>query len=197
MRTTRGLVLALASGATLLAASAAPAQDTGLYIGAAAGQSSYRDMCHDAEVMAGSPGAFDCLHKEATGAKAFAGWRFHRNLAVEFSYIDFGQARASGTVGGAEVTATTSAEAAGLSALGFLPLREQLWVFGRLGLLGSRVSSRTEGAVSTQDNHTETELHVGIGALFQLGRDWGIRAEYERMNETRIDLISLGAQYRF
>lgn len=191
---TRGLLAALAAFA---ACGTAVAQDTGIYVGAAAGEASYREVCNDASTLVGTAASVVCLHKEDVGIKGFVGWRFYRYLAAELSYIDFGSVSASGSASGGAVTATTKAKAAGVSALGFLPLGERLSIFGRLGLLQSRVSTKSEGTVVAQDEHGETELHVGIGAQFNLSGRWALRGEYERMNDTRIDLISLGAQYRF
>jgi len=178
-----------------LAAQHAAAQDTGFYVGAAAGQSSYREICRDFDSSAGAPGAFNCETREATGGKVFAGWRFHRNLAVELSYLDFGKARATGVVGGADTEGKMATKAAGLSAVGLLPVSEELWVFARLGGLQTQTRSTLNGVDLA--SHGETEIHTGIGAMYQFSRRWAARLEYERSSDVKIDFISLGAQYRF
>jgi len=178
-------------------AGACLAQDTGFYVGGALGQASYREVCRDFDVLVGAAGAFGCASKQDTAGKAFAGWRFHRYFAAELSYINYGEVQAQGTVSGATATATSSVTAAGLSALGLLPLGERVWVFGRLGLLQSKTRAESTGAVVAVDEHGETELHAGIGGLVELGGGWGLRLEYERLNETRIDLTTLGVQYLF
>jgi hypothetical protein len=63
-------------------------------------------------------------------------------------------------------------QAAGLSGLGILPLGERLSVFGRLGLLQTRTQSKATGAVTAESN-------------------------LERVNDSKIDLGSLGVQYQF
>lgn len=171
-------------------------QETGFYVGASLGQASYREACRDFDTLVGVQGAFGCSSKQDGAAKVFAGWRFLRYLAAEVSYIDYGEVMAQG-VAGASVTATSAVKAAGLSALGIVPLGDVYSVFGRLGLLQSRISMRSTGAVAASQDHGETELHVGIGALAQLGRRWAMRVEYERLNDSRIDLSTLGVQYRF
>jgi OOP family OmpA-OmpF porin len=187
----------LAAIAVSSACSPALAQNTGFYAGAALGQASHREACADFDRLAGA-GTFSCLNREDTAGKIFAGWRFLPYLAAELSVIDFGEAKASGTVGGgAAVRATSSVTAAGISALGILPLGERFSAFGRLGLLQTRTRTQAQGAVTASDKHGETEMHVGIGALYQFTGAWGMRVEYERLNDTKIDLFSLGVQYRF
>ena len=183
--------------ACMFFAGACLAQETGFYLGVGIGNASYREACADFNRVAGQADAFGCTSSEDTAQKVFGGWRFHQYLALELSYIDFGDAKGTGTVAGAPATATSKVKAAGLSALGILPLGDRLSVFGRLGLLEVKTRTQIEGGMAAVEDDDETELHVGIGALFNLARDWGVRLEYERLNDTKIDLISLGLQYRF
>ena len=188
----------LAAIAALAAAAPALAQETGFYIGGALGQSSYRDACRDFDsLVGGTEGAFNCISKEATAAKAFAGWRFYRYLAAELSYIDYGEAKGQGSVNGATVNATSHVKAGGLSALGILPLGERLSMYGRLGLLQTKTRSHASGAATADAEHSELEMHVGIGGLVQLGRGFALRLEFERVNDSKIDLSTLGVQYQF
>ena len=173
------------------------AQDTGFYLGAAVGNASYREACADFNRLAGQAGAFGCTSSEDTAQKVFGGWRLHRHLAAEAFYIDFGEAKSAGVIAGAAVTATSKVKAAGLAALGILPLGESVSVYGRLGLAQVTARTQIEGGAAAVEDNDATELVVGIGALFGLTRDWGLRLEYERLNDTKIDLISLGVQYRF
>jgi OmpA-OmpF porin, OOP family len=194
MTRTKKLLAAIAAWA---ACSPALAQDTGFYAGAALGQSSYREGCADFNRVAGTGGtAFTCT-REDTAGKLFAGWRFLRYLAAEVSYIDYGEAKATSAVAGAPATGTTKVKAAGISALGILPVGERFSILGRLGLLQVNTRTQVSGAVSGLEDDDETEMHVGIGALYQFSGGWGMRVEYERLNDTKIDLFSLGVQYRF
>jgi OOP family OmpA-OmpF porin len=178
-------------------AGACLAQETGVYAGLAVGNSSYREACADFNRLAASAAAFSCTSSEDTAFKAYVGWRFHANLAAEVSLVDFGEAKGSGTIGGAPVTAISRVQGAGLAALGILPLAERVSLFGRLGLLQVKTRTQLEGASGAIETDDETELHVGIGGMFHLARGFGLRLEYERLNDTKIDLISLGLQYRF
>jgi len=188
---------ALVAVALLVASASALAQETGAYVGAAIGQASYREVCRDFDTLVGVVGAFGCSSQQDSAGKLFAGWRFLRYLSAELSYINYGEVKAQGVAGGAPVTATSRVRAAGISALGIVPLGERFSAFARLGLLQSKVQAQSAGAVSAAIDHGETELHVGIGAMAHLGRGWALRAEFERLNDTRIDLSTLGVQYQF
>jgi len=183
--------------AALLASLPAPAQDTGWYLGGAVGQASYREACADFGAVAGAAATFDCTSKEHAAGKVFAGWRFHRMLAVELSYLDFGEAKGEGAAGSPPVNATVGVRAVGVSGVGIVPLGESFSVFGRLGLLQTSTTVRTTDAVTTRDDRSETEMHVGFGGLLKLSRGWALRLEFERVNDSKIDLTSLGAQYLF
>jgi opacity protein-like surface antigen len=37
----------------------------------------------------------------------------------------------------------------------------------------------------------------GVGAAFNFTRNFAIRAEWERLNDSEIDILSIGLQYRF
>ena len=187
----------LAVVAVLAAATPALAQETGFYVGGALGQSSFRKACRDFDELVAAQGAFNCISHEASAGKVFGGWRFHRYLAAELSYVDYGEAKGTATLGAASVMASSKVQAAGLSGLGILPLGERLSVFGRLGLLQTRTQSKATGAALAESNHSELELHVGIGGLLQLGRGFALRLEFERVNDSKIDLSTLGVQYQF
>jgi OmpA-OmpF porin, OOP family len=187
----------LAAIAALAAATPALAQETGFYVGGALGQSSFRKACRDFDELVASQGSFNCISHEASAGKVFGGWRFHRYLAAELSYIDYGEAKATATLGTASVMASSKVQAAGLSGLGILPLGDRLSVFGRLGLLQTRTQSKATGAAAAESDHSELEMHVGIGGMLLLGRGWSLRLEFERVNDSKIDLSTLGAQYQF
>src|SRR5262245_43570426 len=140
-----GIRQLLAAAAALAACAPAFAQDAGLYLGAALGQSSYREACADFGRAAGAAGtSFNC-QREDTAGKVFGGWRFNRYLAAEISYLDYGVAKATSVVPGVQASATTKVKAAGLSALGSVPLGERLALLGRLGLLETRIRTQVEG----------------------------------------------------
>ena len=82
--------------------------------------------------------------------------------------------------------------------MGLLPLNERFTLFGKAGVLMTdiEVTARSGAASATEDDDS-TELHFGFGALFHLGRNFAIRAEWERAQDTELDMISIGVQFHF
>ena len=181
-----------------IASTAAPcpaqAQDTGFYLGAAFGQAKAKDFCEDSE-----PGfTLDACDDKASAWKVFAGYRFTRYIAAEASYIktdDFSQRL---TFSGAPVTLNVDAKSYGIAALGIWPATQQFSVFGKLGI--ARTDAEAQGTVLGQTITTgedETGLHYGVGAMFDFTRNFGLRAEWEKLEKGEFDMLSLGLHYRF
>ena len=62
----------------------------------------------------------------------------------------------------------------------------------------SELSITASGAGGTfSESADDTGLHYGFGAMFDLGRNFSIRAEWERNDEAEIDMMSIGLQVRF
>jgi OOP family OmpA-OmpF porin len=123
--------------------------------------------------------------------RLFGGYRAHRNLAVEFGYIDLGDV----TIGSRPATA----EAWELVGLGILPLSENFSVYGKLG--GYRGEARGGGIKETRN-----DLTYGIGGQYDVGRNLGVRLEWQRYTDFGgggfgaqgdQDILSLNAIYRF
>ena len=175
--------------------------DTNLYIGGNVGQVRYRSTCDNVPVP--------CDDKD-TGWRAFAGFRFHPNVAVEAGYFDLGKATAAGTFGGAAVAADAQVTGAELTGLLVIPVWQQLSVFGRAGVARTRVKvSGTAvagaGAFSTNMKETSTDFTYGVGAQYALGSNVDVRLEWQRydsvgggaLGKEDLDLFSLGLLYRF
>lgn len=179
-----------------LAASSAMAQsmaDRGFYVGGSFGQAEAGEWC---DSSAGITVA-NCDDKD-TGWKAFAGYRFSRHLAAEFSYINFGEYTARATVGATTVDVKADATAWGLAAVGIFPLSDRFDLFGKLGFVrGESEGSGTVGATTVTVGDKGTELHYGFGATYNFTRNLGIRAEWEMVNDADLSLLSIGLQYRF
>jgi OOP family OmpA-OmpF porin len=224
----------LLAGLTLVlsAATAAPAlAQTGFYVGAIAGESLYHQDRSEADqtiidafrsngitVLNGS----SHIDKSDLAFGGLVGYRFVPGFAVEAGYLDLGKLdyKFSGSVTGAVLgssahpaTASLTAKAKGptLAALGILPLSPSWDVYGRLGLIFSKVTltadisvQNTPGSASESANSVDT--FVGIGTAWHVGKNVALRAEYTRLpnvgdkdktGETNIDLFSLGLTYSF
>jgi len=175
----------LATGA-LAASGGLAAQESGGYLGGSLGQAKFTEWCD---------GALASCKDTDTAWKLFGGYSFNRYFAVEGTYINWG-----------EVTATTASAVSvaakqhsyGIAAVGSLPLGPQFSVFGKLGLLHtmqetSRISGPNPSTVERDDN----ELHYGLGARYSLARNWAIRGEWENTEKLKVQMLSIGAEYRF
>jgi hypothetical protein len=166
-------VLLLASGGAAVAA------DNGIYLGLSVGQANLEvDDVISTEDFKG----------EDTGYKFIAGIRPLDWLAIEASYVNFGEP--DDTVGSVQL----EADGDGFSGfvVGFLPLGPvDLFAKGGLITWDSNISGRLDG--------DGTELAYGVGAQFRV---WsiGIRAEYEIFDVDDLDdlsMVSIGATFTF
>lgn len=191
------IALAAMLGMAGIAASPAMAQsmdDRSFYVGGSLGQAEAGNWCDTSGTGLGLASCDD----EDTGWKAFAGYRFSRNLAVEASYINFGDYTATVTFGGASATVNADATAWGLAAVGIFPVSERFDLFGKLGFVrGETEADVVIGGTTVTVGDDGTEMHYGFGATYNLSRNLGIRAEWENVNDADLSLLSLGVQYRF
>lgn len=201
MKAIRGSILAGLIGATSLVASApALAQEPhGIYLGGAFGSTKIHDACDDARsAFAVFGGTVSSCDDKDTGWKIFGGVMINKNFAIEGTYINWGEISGRGTLIGIPVNISGDAKSFGAAAVGILPLNERFSLFGKAGVLMTTVSATISGGgVSSSDDDDSTELHLGVGAMFNVSERFAIRAEWERAQDTKVDMISIGVQYRF
>jgi OmpA-OmpF porin, OOP family len=154
------------------------------YFGAAAGQSSFDLNC--------SPG-FSCDDKDSA-FKIYTGGKFHNVFGVELGYVDLGKVDFG--------IGTAKARGVNLSLVANLPLNEAFAVFGKVG----STYGSTEAPVFLEGNKRERGFgkSYGAGLEFSLGRNWGIRGEWERQTfefanngDRDVDLGTIGVHYKF
>ena len=178
--------LLAAAGMAVSSASMAQAQsaDKGFYAGASFGQSEADGSC---------PAGFTCDLKD-TDWKIFGGYRIMRHLAVEGWYADHGEI----TLKTGAVTSTVKSNTFGVAAVGILPVGGNFELFGKLGVGYTKVDANaTAPGASVGLSDSGSDVLFGVGALFNFTRNLGVRAEYERYNDSEINVLSLGVQYRF
>src|SRR5688572_6920381 len=195
------LLAATALAAVLLGASTvALAQTDGrMYAGVGFGQATLDGFCSLVEDTAFSVGGSvaSCDEKD-TAFKFFLGYRVNPNFALEGSYFSYGDATARGQSLGVPFTISADATAFGVAALGILPLGNRFSLFGKVGILFSEGDITASGVGGTfSESTSDTGLHYGFGAMFDVGTNFAIRAEWERNDELEIDMMSLGLQVRF
>jgi OmpA-OmpF porin, OOP family len=173
---------------TLLAALfslAALAQESRPYLGAALGQSKFKEWC--------DPTLAACDDKDSTW-KLFGGYRFNRYFAVEGSYVDWGEVTATTTTGD---RVAADQHSYGIAAVGSLQVGPQFTVFGKLGLLRTEQETRRITPPASSRERKETELHYGLGVRYSLTKNWGLRAEWENTDKLEVQMLSIGVEFTF
>ena len=189
--TARALMAALALGY----ACAASADDTignrkGFYLGAGLGDFSTGIDNPTATNLRNSNLDFGS-NNDST--KVFAGWRFNRFFSAQFDYTNFGESNADLATG--HITANTKGYTP--SIVGTLPLGP-VELFARAGLIfyNLDVNSDTKNFV---DSSGHDPLY-GAGIGLTIAKRLALRAEYERINISRLNdanAVWLTAAWRF
>ncbi len=191
MRGDKKVLLAAMLGATVMAVPAvsmAQARgETGWYAGITLGQS---------EVKSVDCAGFSCDTKD-TAFRVLGGYQINRNFAAELGYHDLGKVKVSAP----GVSFDIKSNAWELVGVGAYPLANQFSVYGKLGFY------RGEVKVSGGGKDTNTDLTYGIGGQYDLSREVGIRAEWQRYGKiggdsstggtSDVDVLSIGAIWRF
>lgn len=161
-----------------------------------------------------------------TGWKIYAGYRLNKNFAVEGGYVHLGKfgynASYTGSFveegGTVEFTGAGSVKARAkawtLGVLGILPVSDSFEVFGKVGAAFWDVKTTATATATAEETLTlsdsvsksGTGLNFGLGAVYNINKNLGVRLEWERFNDvgkeettgkSDIDLISLGLKYSF
>jgi OmpA-OmpF porin, OOP family len=203
----------------VLVAGPLAAQENRLYVGGSIGQSRVKvdtgGLSDDLRAVGlGNSGVSS--DNSDTGWKAFVGYRFTPNVAIEGGYVELGKIAATTTitsVNGVAVTPTNlkidmkATEGFHVAGVFGFPLGSQFSAFGKLGgyFMKTKISVSAAG-VSAGDTDHNTGLLFGLGAGFDFSRNLGLRAEWERFKdvgdkdktfEGDVDLLSIGLVYRF
>jgi OOP family OmpA-OmpF porin len=149
-----------------------------------------------------------------SGFKVFAGYRLHRNFALEGAYVDYGEFAVTRFVtdpAAGSLKASIKITGASLDAVAILPFDSGFSLYAKLGGLYavSNITYSPQGGVAApaDQNPKSRELTVktGIGAGYALTERLSLRLEYEvakkvgEENTVEGDVKALfaGLQYRF
>ena len=179
----------IAACAALAAAFAtAPAFGQGWYVGAGVGQGTAD--------FGGVPAGVVIDDKDTTFTVRL-GFQFHRNLGVELGYYHLGDYGASATANGVTVSAGAEARSVGVALVGTLPL-ERFDLYGRVGYARSELKAGASAlGFSATERGRENEWFAGLGGRFNLSRELGVFAEYQRHDKLEIDTYFIGVDLRF
>ncbi len=181
--------------AVFVASQTAFADNQGFYAGGSIGQSKFIDQC---------AGTITCSDTD-TAVKIFGGYQFTENWGAEASYVDFGKFTATAFIG-VPVNVTAKANGFQLAGTGTIPVNNQFSFFGKAGIfLGRLDNSGSVGGTSVSVSGSSTTFSFGVGAKWNIVDRFAVRLEFERFSKvgsdasgtSDIDLISVGASYRF
>jgi OmpA-OmpF porin, OOP family len=163
------------------------------YLGGSVGETNIRGLC------SGQPATVAVIACESkkSGWKAFGGYQVNPNFAIEAGFVELGKFGVNLTVAGTPQSGVVDAKAYSLDAMGMLP-STQYAIFGKLGL--AKVEARTSlssGGTTAIVGENTVSAHYAVGGLYNLDRNWRLRAEFEHFTRDRIDFYSVGVQYAF
>ncbi len=198
MRGSTVLAAAMLSVVVLALPSVSMAQargDTGWYLGASVGQSKARHV---------NCAGFDSCDTKAAAFGILGGYQINRNFAAELGYHDFGRV----TFSAPGVSGNIKASAAELVGLAAYPVASQFSLYGKLGAYRAeaKLSASLAGLGSGSLKDRTTDLTFGFGARYDVTRETGVRAEWQRYKNVGgddtggkydIDVISIGLIWRF
>jgi len=177
-----------AAAAALLILSIAPisAQAGGLYIGAGVGNASLDD---DFDGLA--------IDDSSTAFRLVAGWRFNDYFTLEGGYQDFGDFEQVLDIAGSQSTVALSADGFTLGATGSIPLGERFALTGRAGMFFWNGNAEINNV--SQATPEDSNLYLGAGARFQLGKKIQLTGDWTRFDLKGTDsgVFSIGLQYQF
>lgn len=140
-----------------------------------------------------------------------AGYNLSPMLAVEAGYNMLGDS----TVVYTNATTTLKTSIMQVSAVGTYSINDTFDLQGLLGLAFNSMSlSGTGGAAGFDSSNSSTNLSYGVGAKYNISKQFGIRARYENFGSTSVtstktaalntltmnagtSMFSVGAQYNF
>ena len=197
------VALTLLSGTTAFAA-----QPSGWYVGVGAGQTEGKDVgCGGgyAPVFADTTCSAD---NKDTGLKVFAGFQLNPNAALEFGWVDLGEATIKGTDSFFGTTnATWKADGLYVAGIGSIPVGSAASFFGKIGLFRWKADLKIDTDFGfASDDDSGTDLLFGIGASFNLGSSAALRLEWERFSDvgdsssvgqSDVDMLSASLLFRF
>lgn len=200
--------------ALLASASIAPAFAGDVYVLGAVGQSKFsadKGAIDQELVHAGATSLASSLDENDTAYKIQLGYQLTPNLAIEGGYVDLGKAGYSASYTGGAAQGSVKASGINIAALGILPLNDSFSVFARLGTIRAKVEASASatgpgGAASGSVSSTDWKANWGIGASYNVTRQFGVRLEYEQFHklgdsgttgEGDVNLLSLGLSWKF
>jgi OOP family OmpA-OmpF porin len=211
------VAIVVVAGTALAAPAATAAEPAGIwYIGA--GGSLSRLKLEDSSIataLSGTGATASATAKDERhfGYKAFLGYQFHRNFAVEGGYFNLGRAGFTSTTTPAGTLHGDVKNNGGFNVdlVGIAPLFEDRFaLLARVGVQSSKTSDLFVGTGSAamlrvpDPSKNGTSYKAGLGAEFYFTRNVGVRGEWERYRvsdgmsgHANADAFTLNLLYKF
>ena len=163
--------------------------------------------------------------RKDSGGKLFAGYQFHRNLAAELSYVDFGRFTGAYQYSGPntftrQYVANWRTDGVALDLVASAEVMPKLSLSGRIGMMRSSLKYRHDTVPPGLDSFSaptdhQTRPHFGLGLGYDITPAIGAQLAWERTSgigrnfsftsadpdrsngKLNYDLVSLGLTYRF
>jgi OOP family OmpA-OmpF porin len=122
-----------------------------------------------------------------------AGYYFNSNVGVEVGYAFVGDSIVNycDPILGCG-SATLSQSAFKVAALGTVPVSPQIDIFGKVGL--AMITAQLNDTVfGISTSATTTNLMYGVGGLFHINKNMGVRVQYENLGKTKADPFAIGS----
>ena len=141
--------------------------------------------------------SFAPLTGSDTSYTARVGARFMPYLAVEAMYAHLGDYSLLAPTPGAVTTFTATAQSGGAAVVGIIPVA-RLDLYARLGYARTRLKEDTGvGATAIHVDERFNEAYYGGGVRWNVTRELGLFAEYQKHDKLDLDGYFAGMQWRF
>jgi OOP family OmpA-OmpF porin len=143
----------------------------------------------------------DLFDGDDTAFKVFGGYNINQYFALEAAYFDAGEPDQTIALPGPDLTLKVATTGLNLSLLGRAPLGDMFSLFGKVGYASYdvEISSSVNGQTAFSEDGSDDDLSYGVGAAFNLGTSFELRAEYEVIDIEDVDftVVSVNGVYRF
>lgn len=137
-----------------------------------------------------------------TAFKVFGGYNFNQYFAIEAAYFDGGAPEETViSVPGARGTVEVGTTGLIASVLGRVPLGDMFSLYGKLGFASydAEVKGRVNGNVVAEEDGSDDDVAYGVGAAFNLGPSFELRAEYEAISisDGDFNMLTVNGLFKF
>ena len=121
-----------------------------------------------------------------TSWKVYGGYQFTPNWGIEAQYANLGRYSYTVTNGAASGSGNYRADQWSIAGTGTLPLSNDFYLMGKLGVSSNHVSgtNATAGNVTvTTTSGSKSDLLAGVGVGYNFNKNIGLRFEYENFGK--------------